>query len=98
MECCGAEFSVGDTVKWLVRKAESLNTPVNVGVIDYCYEAHDSDWQIIYSNFSLKRRMLLGEISFLRPLVEAKKCEIAVIILKNGVFCIILFNELLYFR
>lgn len=48
MECCGTEFSVGDTVKWLVRKAESLNTPVNVGVIDYCYEAHDSDWQKLF--------------------------------------------------
>lgn len=48
MECCGAEFSVGDTVKWLVRKAESLNTPVNVDVIDYCYEAHDSDRQKLF--------------------------------------------------
>ena len=48
MECCGTEFSVGDTVKWLVMKAETLNTPVNVGGIDYCYEAHDSDWQKLF--------------------------------------------------
>ena len=40
MECCGTPFSVGDIVKWLVLKAEQLNTPVNVGAINYCYEAH----------------------------------------------------------
>ena len=28
MECCGTPFSVGDIVKWLVLKAEQLNTPV----------------------------------------------------------------------
>ncbi len=44
MECCGKKFSVGDTVKWLIYKAERLNTPVDVGRIDYCYEAHSSDW------------------------------------------------------
>ena len=35
-------------VKWLVLKAEQLNTPVNVGAINYCYEAHSSDWQNIF--------------------------------------------------
>lgn len=44
MECCGTAFSVGDTVKWLVYKAEQLNTPVDIGEINYCYEAHSSDW------------------------------------------------------
>ena len=48
MECCGTPFSVGDIVKWLVLKAEQLNTPVNVGAINYCYEAHSSDWQNIF--------------------------------------------------
>ena len=48
MECCGTPFSVGDIVKWLVLKAEQLNTPVNVGAINYCYEAHSFDWQNIF--------------------------------------------------
>lgn len=48
MECCGTPFSIGDTVKWLVYKAEKLNTPVDVGEIHYCYEAHSSDWQNIF--------------------------------------------------
>lgn len=47
MECCGTAFSVGDTVKWLVYKAEQLNTPVDIGEINYCYEAHSSDWENI---------------------------------------------------
>lgn len=45
MECCGTAFSLGDTVEWLVEKTESLNTPVDIGKINYCYEAHRSDWQ-----------------------------------------------------
>lgn len=48
MECCGTPFSTGDIVKWLVIKAERLNTPVNVGTIDYCYEAHSSEWENIF--------------------------------------------------
>lgn len=48
MECCGTKFSIGDTVKWPVIKTEQLNTPVNVGKIDYCYEAHDSNWENIF--------------------------------------------------
>lgn len=47
MECCGTAFSVRDTVKWLVYKAEQLNTPVDIGEINYCYEAHSSDWENI---------------------------------------------------
>lgn len=45
MECCGTAFSIGDTVKWLVYKTEQINTPVDIGEINYCYEAHSSDWQ-----------------------------------------------------
>lgn len=48
MECCGTAFSVGDTVKWLVYKTEQINTPVDIGEINYCYEAHSSDWQNIF--------------------------------------------------
>lgn len=45
MECCGKPFSKGDTVKWLVlvNGEESLNTPVDLGKIDYIYEAHSAD-------------------------------------------------------
>lgn len=48
MECCGTPFKVGDLVKWLVYKTERLNTPVDVGVIDYCYEKHSSDWTSLF--------------------------------------------------
>jgi len=48
MECCGIAFSIDDTVKWLVYKTEQINTPVDVGKINYCYEAHSSDWQNLF--------------------------------------------------
>ncbi len=49
MECCGKPFAVGDNIKWLVKiTAQPLNTPVDIGNIDYCYEAHSSDWQNIF--------------------------------------------------
>lgn len=48
MECFGTAFSIGDTVKWPVGKGTQLNTPVQVGTIDYCYEAHDSSWQKLF--------------------------------------------------
>lgn len=47
MECCGEPFSTGDIVKWLVYKTDSLNTSVDIGKIDYCYEAHSSEWSDI---------------------------------------------------
>lgn len=45
MECCGTAFSIGDIVKWLVYKIEreQILTPVDLGIIDYCYEAHSTD-------------------------------------------------------
>lgn len=48
MECCGTAFSVGDAIKWPVAKGVRLNTPIRVGTIDYCYEAHDSCWQKLF--------------------------------------------------
>lgn len=45
MECCGKAFYKGDNVKWLVYKTDRLNTPVDIGKIDYCYEAHSSEWK-----------------------------------------------------
>ncbi|MCI8668506.1 MAG: hypothetical protein HFI34_03105 [Lachnospiraceae bacterium] len=44
MECCGTPFSTGDSIKWLVYKTNHLNSSVDVGIIDYCYEAHSSEW------------------------------------------------------
>ena len=46
MECCGIAFSLGDTVKWLVRKAEQVTVSVDIGRIDYCYEAHSGNGRI----------------------------------------------------
>lgn len=41
-------FPVEDAIKWPVAKGMRLNTPVQVGTIDYCYEAHDSSWQKLF--------------------------------------------------
>lgn len=45
MECCGDPFQVGGRVKWLVFPCTTLNTPVDMGQVDFCYEAHDPDWR-----------------------------------------------------
>lgn len=62
MECCGDEFKIGDTVKWLVYECKRLNTPVEVGKIDYCYEAHDSDWTKLF--------ILEGKVDSIKILYE----------------------------
>lgn len=42
MQCCGDPFKIGDIIKWLVcLPTGALRTPVDVGQIDYWYEAHD---------------------------------------------------------
>lgn len=41
MECCGDEFKTGDKIKWIVCKFDSLNAAVDMGRVDYCYEAHN---------------------------------------------------------
>lgn len=48
MECCGRPFAIGDSVNWLVLRETELNSPVDVGRIDYCYEAHSSAWEELF--------------------------------------------------
>ena len=48
MECCGRPFAIGDSVSWLVFRETELNSPVDVGRIDYCYEAHSSAWEELF--------------------------------------------------
>lgn len=60
MQCCGTPFKVGDTVRWLVLKWFNKNIPVNVGTIDYYYEAHDSNYKTLF--------MLNGVVSDIRAL------------------------------
>ncbi len=48
MDCCGKAFSVGDTVKWLVQKAEFIDMPIDVSDIAYCYQAHSSKWRKLF--------------------------------------------------
>ena len=62
LECCGTVFSIGDTVKWLVCKAEQIDTPINIGEIDYYYEAHSSDWENIF--------VLEGKVETIKILYE----------------------------
>lgn len=48
MNCCGTVFRENDRIRWLVYSCDRLNTPVQIGKVDYCYEAHDSDWTNLY--------------------------------------------------
>lgn len=50
LECCGYPFGIGDTVKWLVHELgeDGLNSPVDMGRVDYCYEAHSCEWQKLF--------------------------------------------------
>jgi len=65
MECCGTAFSIGDIVKWLVYKIEreQILTPVDIGTIDYCYEAHDATWEKLF--------VLEGKVETIKILYEA---------------------------
>ena len=47
MQCCGEPFKIGDTVKWLVIRNPNLTFTIDVGNIDYCYEAHEPDADIL---------------------------------------------------
>ena len=40
MQCCGTPFSIGDKVEWTVLSNNAFNSPVDIGKIDYCYDAH----------------------------------------------------------
>lgn len=64
MECCGRAFSIGDMVKWLVYKIEQeqLLTPVDLGTVDYCYEAHDANWEKLF--------VLEGKVETIKILYE----------------------------
>ena len=48
MQCCGMPFSVGEKIEWIVDKITTINTPVEIGNIDYCYEAHSSEYIKLY--------------------------------------------------
>lgn len=65
MECCGIAFSIDDTVKWLVCKTEQLNTPIDIGKINYCYEAHSSNWKNLF--------VLEGKIETIKILYQQYK-------------------------
>lgn len=43
MQCCGDPFTIGDRVKWPVCLLTGLKTSVDIGKIDYCYEAHGAE-------------------------------------------------------
>jgi hypothetical protein len=60
MQCCGVPFKIGDTVRWLVLKMDLNNIPVDVGTINYYYEAHSSDYKHLL--------MLTGSVHEIRAL------------------------------
>lgn len=47
MECCGKPFKPGDTVEWFVCDTYYIDPEIKLGQIDYYYEGHSSDWQIL---------------------------------------------------
>ena len=64
MECCGTAFTIGDRVKWLVYKIEreQILTPVELGTIDYCYDAHNTSWEVLF--------VLEGRVKSIKVLYE----------------------------
>lgn len=63
MECCGTPFKKGEIVKWLVHKADkmaSCNFSIDIGHVDYYYEAHESDYKSLY--------MIEGVVSAIKAL------------------------------
>lgn len=62
MECCGTPFSIGDRVKSPVMKPECFKSPIDVGVIDYIYQAHSSEWKKIY--------VLEGKVEIIKTLYQ----------------------------
>ena len=55
-ECCGEDFEVGSSIKWLVLNVESIDIPI------YYYEAHSSDYKKIF--------VLEGKIKQIKALYE----------------------------
>jgi hypothetical protein len=53
MQCCGVPFKIGDTVKWIVAKLDSNEIPVDVGTINYYYEAHSSNYKELFILFGV---------------------------------------------
>ena len=64
LKCCGKAFSIGDIVKWFVYKIEreQILAPVDLGTIDYCYEAHDENWEKLF--------VLEGKVKTIKILYE----------------------------
>jgi len=48
MACCGEPFKVGDRINWLVLAGGPVNIAVEIGHIDYSYEAHSSEWKKLF--------------------------------------------------
>ena len=49
MQCCGDPFKIGDVVKWLVCEPHGeIRAVVDLGHLDYWYEAHDTEIQLFY--------------------------------------------------
>lgn len=49
MQCCGTPFRIGDAVTWVAKIWTSGTLPIDVGTIDYYYEAHSSDYKNLFS-------------------------------------------------
>ena len=69
MECCGTAFTIGDRVKWLVYKIEreQILTPVELGTIDYCYDEHNTSWEVLF--------VLEGRVKSIKVLYELFRPE-----------------------
>jgi len=49
MDCCGTPFSMYDMVQWLVCDGTNISLNVDNVKVDYCYEAHSSNYKGLYN-------------------------------------------------
>lgn len=60
MACCGTLFGIGDIVEWEISENNKVLTPVNIGNIYYCYDAHSFDTdKILFLTGKVKKIKIL---------------------------------------
>lgn len=79
MECCGTPFRLGDVVEWKVSENTDIISPVDLGHIDYCYDAHSSEGTKL---FTLKGKV--DSIKLLYHKYELQGPESKIYVAVNG--------------
>lgn len=61
-QCCGKDFSNSNKIKWLVCDGSEIKLSIKVDNIDYCYEAHSSNYKNLF--------VLEGTIDWIKAFYE----------------------------